>query len=282
MKTLLVPTDFSKASLNAFQHAIKLARHIDAKVKVAHVYNNEESMDDFILPTMVNTPTIVSNNLKDFISHAKISKLTKTLIHSESFAFVGKPANKIVSLSKSPEIDLLVMGATGERDIPNRWFGSESSYAAQEAFCPVLLIPSSIRFRKPKNILYACNMDEPMQTGTLDRISYIAKCLGSQVHILHVNPFNVNTDNTKQLINREWNIIVCEKFPLRLSISKNENVVKAIDSYSTKHKIDLIIISTYHETLFDKFFQCDSSQKMDVINRLPLLILHKEDKFSMF
>ena len=66
MKTLLVPTDFSEASLNAFQHAIKLARHIGGQIKVAHVYYDEEFAGDVLAPSLIDTAFSVKNNLKTF------------------------------------------------------------------------------------------------------------------------------------------------------------------------------------------------------------------------
>jgi nucleotide-binding universal stress UspA family protein len=80
MKTLLVPTDFSKASLNAFQHAIKLARLIDAGVKVVHVYQSEvpDLRMTAVVPPLIDNDKLVANDLKTFVLKGKMPKAEKT------------------------------------------------------------------------------------------------------------------------------------------------------------------------------------------------------------
>jgi nucleotide-binding universal stress UspA family protein len=284
MKTLLVPTDFSNASLNAFQHAIKLARLIDAGVKVIHVYQSE--VPDLgmtaVVPPLIDNDKLVANDLKTFVLKGKMPKAAKTLVNTEGYDCMTEPAEKIVTLSKSSAIDLLVMGATGAHGGADKWFGSVSSYAAQEAFCPVLLIPDSVRFRKPKNILYVCNLDVPIQAATLDRLAFIARCLGSKVHVLHVDTKLNNEEDMSLLVNREWNLVECERFSFKTAINKRDNVLKAMDVYAAHHHIDLVVISTHHRTIFQKIFHKSLTKTIAMDSNLPLLVLHKEDKFSLF
>jgi nucleotide-binding universal stress UspA family protein len=284
MKTLLVPTDFSKASLNAFQYAIKLSRQIDAGIKVVHVYQNEIpdlGMTSVVSP-LIENDKLVANDLKTFVSQGKMSKTAKTLVHTEGYDCMAEPAEKIVSLSKSSSIDLVVMGATGAHDALEKWFGSVSSYTAQEAFCPVLLIPDGVRFRKPKNILYVCNLDVLIQAATLDRLAFIAQCLGSKVHVLHVDTNLNNEKDVGLLVNREWNLVECERFSFKAAINKQDNVLKALDVYAAHHHIDLVVISTHHRTIFQKIFHKSLTKTIAMDSNLPLLVLHKEDKFSLF
>jgi nucleotide-binding universal stress UspA family protein len=284
MRTLLVPTDFSKASLNAFQHAIKMARQIGAGIKVVHIYQSE--VPDLGMTAVVSPLTdddkLVANDLKSFVLKGKMPKEAKTLIHTEGYDCMTEPAEKIVALSKSSEIDLLVMGVTGTHGETDKWFGSVSSFAAQEAFCPVLLIPDGVRFRKPKNILYVCNLDVPIQAATLERLAFIARCLGSKVHVLHVDTKQNNEEDMTLLVNREWNLIECERFSFKTAINKRNNILNTIDVYALNHHIDLVVISTHHRTILQKVFHKSLTKTMALERNLPLLVLHKEDKFSLF
>jgi nucleotide-binding universal stress UspA family protein len=283
MKTILVPTDFSASALGAFQYAIKLAQQIDAVIKVVHVYQDE--LPDLGLTTVI--PPLVANkfvadDLKTFVLKGKIPKAAKTFVYSESFDCMTEPAEKIVALSKSLATDLVVMGATGAHNTVEKWFGSVSSFTAQEAFCPVLLVPEGINYHKPQNILYLCNLDIPIQAATLDRLAFTAQCLGSKVHILHVD---TNLDNEKDatlLVNREWNKAECKRFSFKVTINKREDMLKAIDIYTVNHHIDLLVISTLHRTIFQKIFHPSLTKKIATEANLPLLVLHQEDKFSLF
>jgi nucleotide-binding universal stress UspA family protein len=284
MKTLLVPTDFSEASRYAFQYAIKLARLIDAKIEVAHIYKSEQA--DLGL-TVITTPCVgiekaVNNDLKTFVNQGKVSKLIKNQINTEGYDYFGEPSDKIVMLSKSSAIDMLLMGTAGEHDAPEKWFGSVASHAAQEAYCPVLLIPNGARFRRPKNILYACNLDEPNSSAMFERLAFIAKCLGSKIHVLHVDTNFSPKQEMTQLVNREWNFVECERFSFKTAIYKNQDVRKAIDIYAANHHIDLVVISTQHRSILKKLFHDSLTKKLAMETSLPLLVLHKEDKFSLF
>jgi hypothetical protein len=99
---------------------------------------------------------------------------------------------------------------------------------------------------------------------------------------LHVD---TNLDNEKDatlLVNREWNKAECKRFSFKVTINKREDMLKAIDIYTVNHHIDLLVISTLHRTIFQKIFHPSLTKKIATEANLPLLVLHQEDKFSLF
>jgi nucleotide-binding universal stress UspA family protein len=287
MKTLLIPTDFSETAKDAFKYAIRLAQHINANLKVVNVYH-EDMLNTYTTPAMIMTQTVemgrfIREDLKKFTTIEKSRSIgLLPPIETACYDYAGEVGNKIIELSKSEDIDIVVMGSTGEYHTADKWFGTVSTYVAQEAYCPVLLIPHGTVYRKPKRLLFAHNLDEPTHVATLERVAFIAKCLDAKVHNVFVELPDKKKEEVGKLVNREWNLFESERFDFKTSVVKHHSILDAIESYATAHKMDMLMVSTHHRPFLEKIFHESLTKDMALENQLPMLVLHLEDKFSMF
>ena len=53
MKTILVPTDFSNQALNALKVAARIARKINARINLVHVYNIPSATQEAVLKAVI-------------------------------------------------------------------------------------------------------------------------------------------------------------------------------------------------------------------------------------
>lgn len=146
-KRILVPTDFSIFSSQAFRHAIDLARRFNAKIYLLHVINAgaQQCIADYCLSkgimTRIENESIVSTdeNLKQEIrmnagpADAEIIPILKK----------GFPEEEIIKEQKEKNIDLIVMASHGKNGFPNNPLGRVAERVLQGSTCPVLLIKNN-------------------------------------------------------------------------------------------------------------------------------------------
>ena len=290
MRTLLAPIDFSETSKNAFKYTLRLARRLKAGVKAVHIFY-EDYMVDVGAPLYVGAVAppqapLVKEDLKKFTEkfisayrYERVKDMPK--IETEVYDSMGYPSDKIIVLSKSPSFDIVVMGRVGESGIWNNLFGSVSIKVAQGAFCPVLLVPEGVRYRPIKKMLFAQNFDESIHPATYDRLLFIASCFGAEIHSLFVDPRKA-THEMDGLVNREWNMFESTRRHFKTSVVEGNSVLEVIHTYAQTQNIDLIAVSTHHRNMLDKLFHESVTREVAEKTKFPILVLHTEDKFSLF
>jgi nucleotide-binding universal stress UspA family protein len=282
MKTILIPTDFSETAKEAFKYGVRLAQRIGASVKVVHII--QENLTDLSADNYVLTDrSIIWKALTAFSTIEKVSRWgVLPDVETQSYECKGEIGDKIIELSKCSDIDIVVMGSTGEGHVLDKWFGTTASYVAQNAFCPVLLVPLGKAYRNPKRLLFAHNLDQPTQTATLERIAFIAKCFEAKVHNLFVNTHSAQDAEIEELVKREWRMFETERFAFKTVMVKNKSILDTIQRYAVAHHIDLVLISTFHRPFLQQVFRESLTKQIALTAKVPILILHSEDKFSLF
>jgi len=275
MKNVLIPTDFSQTAKNAFDYAQSYLSE-EAALTVFHAYHPQ------IDPSYpyIGTPSegffkqkvaAVENWAKENFPSAG-NVLVKSNVDTE--LKIANPPNAIVE--KSKEMDLIVMGATGETTIIEKAFGSTATFVARNAHCPVLLIPNNYRFRGYKKILYASNIedfDEPMLQHLID----FTWDYDPEISLVHID--KDKTENYK-IMSEDYEQFFREKTPyLGVKFVKiaSKNTINGLQQYAKENDIDLIVMATKHRGWVEEIFHKSITKRMVLNANIPLLVMHPED-----
>lgn len=140
-RTILMATDFSEASDDAFQEAVRLAREAGAVLRVLHVYQP---------PTTVAVPFATAEiyesldrevrenaarRLEPWIRRAVDRGVTATPVLRQGLADL-----EIVDAAVQERADLVVLGTHGRHGPSRLVLGSVASRVIADAPCPVLTI----------------------------------------------------------------------------------------------------------------------------------------------
>jgi nucleotide-binding universal stress UspA family protein len=144
-RTILVATDFSESSQEAFAVALGIARDTGAEVHALYV-----------VPDPLNLPWVVEGAGMDFIELQRTwmadarRELTQLLTaHSVDPAKVkatvalGTPAVEIIRHAAHWKADLIVVGSHGRGTMGRLLIGSVAQKVLHEAGCPVMVVPHS-------------------------------------------------------------------------------------------------------------------------------------------
>lgn len=186
---LLVPIDFSPASLQAIQSALPLAKQFRAEVHLVHVFE-----PDYPLASMVAMPLIVPElevgrrvrrHLKDVAAKYGI-KFGPQNIH----ALRGRPFEEICRLAREGSADLISISTRGNTGLKHLLLGSTAERVVRYSPCPVLVVrpPKGKAARRRvafKKILVPIDFSECSAQG-LEYAKALARKFKARLILLHV------------------------------------------------------------------------------------------------
>lgn len=143
VKRILVPIDFSAASLRALEEAIELNRSLDAKLTVVFVLAPLQypNMVEF-LGTAVGLGLMVEEErqwARKEISNL-VARLAKRGVECRALLENGPPHERIVATAKRIKADLIVMSTHGRTGFSHLMLGSVAERVVRMAPCPVLVV----------------------------------------------------------------------------------------------------------------------------------------------
>ena len=140
IKLILCPIDFSEFSVSAYQHALSLAEHYQAKLVAQHIVEMwRHPSADFAasagLYEEYSQALRESGNkqLQEFVENH-----THDDIQPELVVQIGVAADSIVSFTQLQKADVIVMGTHGRRGFDRLMLGSVTDRVMRTASCPVL------------------------------------------------------------------------------------------------------------------------------------------------
>jgi universal stress protein A len=146
-KTILYATDFSPASEQALEMAASLARDSQATLIILHV---EE-------PPVAYGGGELYYGIEGINREELLAKLRDTRPADPNVAclhklMVGDPAEAILQLVESENVDLIVMGTHGRRGITRLLMGSVAETVVRRANCPVLTVKQPAAIEAPADV----------------------------------------------------------------------------------------------------------------------------------
>lgn len=270
MVKIIVPTDFSEASMNAYNFAHHLAKELTGVIKLAHIY----------YPTSadVNQMVIMADGAEK-IHQDRLDKLVQSLNQDWIGSFVSEPMVEGVFKIGFPKLELIemskeknammVMGTTGSGDTFKKIFGSLSLDLIDDCYCPLYLVPPDCSFPSTKNFTY---LSEDLKNDSL-HLLYIGKlCLetGSTLTLVHFRKDDTEYDvtDTIQLLENYY-----PGLKYHIDIQDTDDVFESVKSMVTKSKDRLIVLSTKHRNIFQNIFH-KSMTEFAVLNSIcPILVL---------
>lgn len=280
MKNILVPTDFSEVSEDAFRFAYALATINGGAIKVIHVshpsFDTVNPMGTYVPGSFEKLKREQLDLFMDRLSLLEQVGEEENLIPISKEVVIGFATEEIVRYSKGPEVDMVIMGTTGEGGFLNKLIGSVSSRVAQKAWCPVMLIPKGYRNLGFKNILYASNhkaMDEVM----VQEMVNFALFHSANIHLLHVKESSKDDFRVAKTVFEEIVSASAPNLSYQYSIVESKSVFQGIQRYIEKNEIDLLSMVTAHRGFIEDLFHNSLTKQMAFGTDIPLLVMHFDE-----
>lgn len=142
LKQILAPMDFSPASYNAYQYALRFAEEFNAQLTVLFVLEPERSASLVAIPGA--SASAFSNdefaeaekNLRSLTVSARLGNVKRPHLKLR----VGVPSHEIVEAAKEADADLIIVATHGYTGWKHFCIGSTAERVVRAAPCPVLVV----------------------------------------------------------------------------------------------------------------------------------------------
>jgi len=255
MKSILVPTDFSKPSFVAAEVAVDIAKKAGSKVVFLNVV--EEATDgSFNVEGQVSQGRW-EDRLFTFKMIEKAKKQLEKMVKDPKFAAVdvtgelrvGNPFHGMRTIITEHKVDLVVMGTSGRSKTESMLIGTNTERVVRHAKCPVLTVhekPASTNF---KNIVYATAMAKDEEV--FSRIVKRAQTLyNSTIHLVRIN---TPGDFQKDHIVKDYMEKFAKKLQLKnytINVYNDLTAEEGIIRFSDSVNADMIAMATHGRTGF--------------------------------
>jgi nucleotide-binding universal stress UspA family protein len=136
-KRILVGTDFSDASMPAFEQALKLARQNGAELLIAHADTVPNTIS-FMPPECYGQWELHCRTQAEAILGALVHKARLQGVKAHVLLLEGLADDAIIEAAKRLRVDLIVVGTHGRRGVSRFFMGSVAAHLVSRAPCAVL------------------------------------------------------------------------------------------------------------------------------------------------
>lgn len=286
VRKILVPVDFSDASLKSCTYALGLAAKLKAEIKLLHVYYNpvidmapfdtshayQINLINYLHEAEQHARHQLVQLSKDLKNQVKKSKVNTKITYSLAN---GIAADEIIEASNKYRPGLIILGSQGIGHQSGSLLGSVSAKIIGKTNVPVLAIPENSKFSgfdNLKNILYATDFD------STDHLS-----MSKLINLLH--PFDVNLfcahisigvkktwqkvklDGLKQTLDHEF-----KNEKIQYDIVVSDDIINGLEMYMRNNAIDVIALTNHNRSVLARFFTPSITKLL--LSRLnkPLLV----------
>jgi nucleotide-binding universal stress UspA family protein len=150
IRLMLVPSDFSAASTAAIEYATDLARRLDARLRLIHVFQIPVfAVPDTVVPVSPETAVSLREAVGQRLESER-AQVEKSGVPATAQVLDGAPFVEIIRTARDLPADLIVMGTHGRTGLKHVLLGSVAEKVVRKAGCPVLVVrPPAGTFELP-------------------------------------------------------------------------------------------------------------------------------------
>jgi nucleotide-binding universal stress UspA family protein len=265
-KKILVPTDFTKVSDTALEHALLVAKTINASIHMLHVVESKKH--------------IAEARLKLDALKERIKREEK--IDIGVIARIGSVFEDIDKVAVEIEANLIIMGTHGMRGM-QFLTGSRALRIVTESSVPFIVVQErDIRDHGYHKLVVPLDLHKETKQK-LSLVADMAKYFGSKVHL--ISPGETDEFLRNQL---ERNILFAQDylqdkgipFEVEITENKSDDFVRDLLKYAAGIDADLICIMNFYDNSIMSFFSSNYEQQV-ITNeaQIPVLCVNPVDTY---
>lgn len=274
MKTILVPTDFSKNALNAVKYAIAYSQETKSKIILFH------SFDEPTAPLNVPFADIhIGKQEARQIAERDMKKLIDSLLKTNPSLKLkwvvqsGIGSDNIVDYVKENNIPLIIMGTTGQGAVTRAIVGSTTSSVIKNVPCTILAVPPKAKFKGITNVAVATDLEKDNLLVVNEAVAF-AKYLRAKITFIYVQDLDIfDADASLEKMIAKLRMQLKYK-NISYYICRDSNVSEGLDYFIKKQKPDVLSMVTHGWKFPETIWKTNWTDKMSNHTSVPLLIFH--------
>lgn len=288
-KRILVAVDFSDYSLNACRVAFRIAKNMDAKVKILNVFNQirypisfpfadslREGEEEGILDSTRRKMLDLCNLIDQKIANKEFPSVNYSYSIREGIA--EEEINTFVEEYKPM---LLVIGTKGKGNNQRGSIGNVTSDVIEMVNVPVLAVPGNFNIMdedRTYNIAYLTNF---LKTD-LDSFNIFMNLVNPyervKVTLVHINLINKRGDKWTEIELLGMKEYFANQYPdlhVDYKLIDTADMMDGISSFVSKSDIQIVALNSRRRNVFSRIFLPSISRKIILKSDTALLVLRQ-------
>ena len=281
---ILVPIDFSEASLHAVYYAVEMADLFDSEITLLYVLSNSTLKSLFTNDSEI---ALLRDKVRDKLEDTKSEILDKwPNMRVNTLVAEGKPFKVINRIAIENKTDTIVMGTNGANGI-EQFTGSTTTRVLKSSQIPVVVVKEKQTNPKFDKIVTPIDLTKTSRQK-IDWAVKLGKKYGSTIHIimeldndeLALKKIKANLHQaegifTKHGVKFESHLLDDRKYP--------DNLGQDTIQYAEEIDADLIMIMTKSESakLSDLFVGSYAEQVVNSSSKTPVMCINPKPTGSV-
>lgn len=288
---ILVPVDFSDYSLKACRIAFNLARDINAKVKILHVYFNpyyptalpmaeafayqgkeEKEFQNVIVRVRENIQKLC-NTIDTEVAAGNFPPINYSYVLKE-----GLPEEEIVAFTKHYQPALIVMGTRGKDQKDADLIGSVTAEVIEMSKIPLMAIPEHTPFtdmNDVKKMAFLTNFSQ-RDLISFDEMVKILEPFKRNIKMTLIHISLKKSEKRDEIMMQGINAYFTKQYPnldFDYKMIETTDMLQSLDEFIRGEKIDILSLTTSKRNIFARMFSPSISRKMLFHSDTPLLVM---------
>jgi nucleotide-binding universal stress UspA family protein len=300
VKSILVPLDFSRASMQALDYATALAEQLKAQIHLVHVQMPDEACAvpgaGHLMRECAEAVTFLHEKLAG-IKTERRPQFWPENCHIRA----GRDYEEICNLARELNIDLIVLASRGNTGLKRLVLGSTAERVVRFSPCPVLvvrerkrkrnvdlgLVTSGKKFRVRK-ILAPVDFSQCSMAGAM-YAAFLSKSFGAKLFLFHAvqqpapvvvdrASTNLSSVDSLNLKNARLDMEAFSKLDFLRDVKRAVEVrtgypIDEICGEAKEPDIDLVVISTHGRSGFDRLLLGSVAEHVVRYAACPVLVV---------
>lgn len=273
MKNILVPIDFSEASLNAVSYAAFLANAFNAHLTLVHAYNNASAFEESAPVKFYDSLEELEAANKKFLKKEIERIARKFTVKINSVVMKGSTVKVINEVSEQIHPEMIIMGMKGKGE-SNSLLGSTTVSMIDETSIPLLIIPKSALYQTVDSITLASDFKNEKLLSHFTILEKLIAKFDPFVQILNVQKENSKL-TAEMIADKMGKDLTWDKYNHSFNVIERDDVEEGIFRFLRKHPTDLLVMVARKRGFINKMLEPSHTKKMTDQTKIPLLVLHE-------
>jgi len=272
LQKILVPTDFSKCSLNAAHYALKLAKSINSQIKFITGYHLPYSTAEFGSVVDQSMMKLFEEEAEENFNFLRQEVPELVEWPCEYSPIMAQARDAIVSSVKTDHPDMVVMGTHGKSGAGQKLFGSITNSVIGSIGVPLLAIPSHVQYRRPSRIALGCDFRLIDDYSILDSLLILLKRFSAELHLVHVSENLGDIELTEGWEAQKLRDYFTDVGHYIHELS-GESIEEALLSFTEKNQIEVLALIPRKHSLLERLISHSVTKRMALKATIPILAL---------
>ncbi|GGC33133.1 hypothetical protein GCM10011386_26560 [Parapedobacter defluvii] len=266
MKTLLIPTDFSRHAYQACLYAAGMAARHGWKLHLLHVYQSFYAVSAY--PGVTGAAWVEIKDATDQQMAELIEKLKKQFpaISISGENREGTMADTVANFAREKNVNLIVMGTQGATGLKYAVLGSNTFAVILKSPVPVVAIPARISTFRMDRVGFAVNYHATEVTALEDFTTLMDRPVVITLFHFYEKGKQEETKKMQKWAKRFEKIATGSDAELQFKLAISRNLPVSINRMVAREQLDALVMTPMDKPFFSRMF---SKQLIKVIAHKP-------------